>query len=459
MIRQARLVVAGGGPAGIMAAVEGSRRGLAVTLVDENASMGGQFFRGRQASTSPGSPRYLAASAPDVQTLAGTLICDAPADGRLAVWSESRGVEEIPYDFLVIATGAYDRTVAIPGWTLPGVLTAGASHTLAKVHGLTLGRRAVVAGAGPFLLPVADVLAAHGSRVTVVEATRFRSSLSGLIELAGDPAVLMQAAGYTVRLTARRASRRYGRMVTAIHGRDRVEGVTIHRVDSIWRPIAGSQVTLEADTVSIGFGFVPQLDLAQLVGCDIRYRADSSDFAVVTDRGMRTSRRHTYAAGEVTGVGGVRVGVVEGQIAGLSAAFDAGLVETAQYASSLRDLCRRLRPRARIAEWIRTTYRPRQGLWGLAQPSTVMCRCEDVTIAGAAAVLEVTAATPIALKTATRAGMGLCMGHICGPYITEFLRAHYGFEVPSGTRPWSLRPPIRPVPLGAWPQRLTGEEP
>ncbi len=204
MSPQPHLVVAGGGPAGIMAAVEAHRRGMRVTIVDENTTVGGQYFRSRQTAVSPGSPGYLARNAPDVRVLAGTSIVDAPAEGRLTVWAERGSAEDLAYDRLVVSTGAYDRTVAIPGWTLPGVLTAGGAHTLAKVHAVTPGHRIVVAGAGPFLLPVADVLAAKGCRVTVVEATRFRSSLRGVPTMARDPEILLQAIGYLGRLTVRR---------------------------------------------------------------------------------------------------------------------------------------------------------------------------------------------------------------------------------------------------------------
>ena len=359
-------------------------------------------------------------------------------------------MQHLPYDALVLATGAYDRTVALPGWTLPGVLTAGAAHTLAKAYGVIPGRRVVVAGAGPFLLPVADVLAAHGARVTVIEATRFRSSLRGLPTIARDPAILRQTVGYTARLTARRATRHYGRLVTAILGTDRVEAVTTAAVDAEWRPIAGSERTRPADAVCLGFGFVPQLELAQLVGCRVVYREDSSDFSVWTDPAMRTSERGVYAAGELTGVAGVRAAVLEGALAGLTAASDLGLVPESVRDRRARELNGRLRGARRLAEWIRVTYRPRPGLWSLAPSETVACRCEDVTIGQVESALVSNAVTPYAVKTATRLGMGLCQGRICSPFLIEWLRANRGYRVPQDGRPWVVRPPVRPVPIGDW---------
>jgi NADPH-dependent 2,4-dienoyl-CoA reductase/sulfur reductase-like enzyme len=363
------------------------------------------------------------------------------------------------FDVLVVATGAYDRPVPLPGWTLPGVVTAGAAHTLAKAHGITPGRRIVVAGSGPFLLPVGDVLSEHGSAVEIVEATPFSVSLRGLRALVRDPEVLLQAGGYLGRLTARRARRSYGQGVTAIHGDHRVEAVTIEKLDDNWSPIAGTARIVPADGVCLGFGFVPQLELAQLLGCRIGYRADSSDFHVVVDSAQRTSRDGVYAAGEVTGTAGVRVARSEGQLAGLAAALDAGLVTAARFDELASRIRRRLSRLEGVAEWVRLAYRPRSGIWALARPSTIVCRCEDVPLEAVAHAVESNEASPIAAKSVTRAGMGLCQGRICSPYLVEWLRSQRGFEVPGDAWPWSVRPPIRPVPLGQWASMLASGDP
>lgn len=450
VLKKKHLVVVGGGPAGISAATQAAHQGMAVTVVDEYDRLGGQYFRGRQESTAAGSPHRFSRESPGVQVFANTVVVDTPAKGVLSIWKQGGGVQSLAYDALVVATGAYDRTVALPGWTLPGVFTAGGASTLAKAHGVTPGRRLLVAGSGPFLLAVADDLSARGCNVQVVEATPLRASVGGLPTIARDPAITRQTIGYLSRLGWRRVRRRYASMVTAIHGDDRVEAATIHRVDPDWRPIAGSETTVEVDAVCLGFGFVPQLELAQALKCTIGYWEASSDFYVKTDDAMRTSQANVYAAGEVTGIGGVPVAVAEGCLAGLTAAYDLGLVGKSGYDAEVRQLTRRRVRARRLGDWIRHAYRPRAGLWSLADAQTMLCRCENVTMQSAEAALAHNPATPYAVKTATRAGFGLCQGRICSPYLIEWLRARHGYRVPEEERPWRVRPPIRPVPAGAW---------
>lgn len=448
--RNQQLVVVGAGPAGLAAALAARQAGMDVTIIDESGKLGGQYFRGRQASQVEGSPNHFTQHAHGIETILNAAVVDAPAPGALSVWSEGQGVRSLTYDRLVIATGAYDRTVALPGWTLPGVFTAGAASILAKAHGLTPGKRMLVAGSGPFLLAVADDVSRKGCQVEVIEATPFSESLSGLKTIARDFEIARQTLGYLTRLTARGVRRSYGQMVTQIHGRDRVETATIHKVDANWNPIAGSERVVEVDSVCLGFGFVPQLELAQALGCALAYDETASNFFVEVDLAMRTSQAGIYAAGEVAGIGGMRVAMAQGQLAGLTAACDSKLLSAETYTAQARAIIKRLNFIQRIAGWMRTAYRPRPGLWALADDATMLCRCEDISIATAKTALENNPPTPYAVKTATRAGMGLCQGRICSPYLIEWLRAQHGYTVPAEGRPWRLRPPIRPVPLSDW---------
>ncbi len=165
---------------------------------------------------------------------------------------------------------------------------------------------------------------------------------------------------------------------------------------------------------------------------------------------MRTSQPHIYAAGEIGGIGGSRVAVAEGRLAGLTAAHDVGMVSQECYGAGVKRLNKRLAHVRRLADWMRNAYRPRVGLWDLAEPSTIVCRCEDVTLGSIQEELATNAATPHAVKTATRSGMGLCQGRICSQYIMEWLQAHHGFRIPPDNWPWRIRPPLRPVRLNDW---------
>ena len=437
------LVVVGAGPAGISAAIEANRHGARVTLIDENSSIGGQYFRGRRHSTAAGSPREFHRLSTGVTLLRRAAVIDA-TDAALVVAGAGSGTRRISYDGLVVATGAYDRPVALPGWTLPGVVTGGGAHTLAKAFGVVPGKRVVISGSGPFLPQLATALAHCGSQVVVYEATSFSTALRTLAWLSADFTVLRQAMRELAGLAAAGVRIHYERIVTSIEGSDRVEGAVVHRVDEAWIPVS-TGTSVAADSVCLAFGFVPNLDLAHLLGCEILYEPLLSAYRVNTDAEMRTTRKRVYAAGETVGIGGARLAASTGAVAGLTFARDVGLVADSEYRERSKKLEQHVGRLRRLAGRLNYSYRPRDGLWSLAHPDTVICRCEEVNMREADQALEFNSKTPAALKAATRVGMGPCQGKICTPYLTEWLRARHGYRVPVAGWPWSGRPPIRPT--------------
>jgi thioredoxin reductase len=449
MSNKPHLAVAGGGPAGLSASVEAARHGMAVTLL-EAGQLGGQYFKGRPNSNAPGSPRWFRAEGHNIRVRTETNIIDAPESGILLIWSEESGIETLKYDALVIATGAIDRPVALPGWTLPGVITAGAAHTLATVHGVVPGRRVVVGGSGPFLYAVALALVRLGCEVHLAEATTFTESIRGIPVLLRDPTLLRQSASYLIRLAAAGVRPQYQHMITAVDGNDRVTGVTMQQVDADWYPREGTEMTVEADAVCLGFGFTPRLALSQRLGCRIRRDDEACEFAVWVDEGMRTSVQSVYAAGEITGVAGVRCAITEGRLAGLSAARDAGTLVDSDYQKRIRTLRLQRENLQVTAAWMRRGFGPRPGLWSLADAETVLCRCENISLDRVQATLPNSQPTPRTAKTFSRSGMGRCQGTVCGTYLIEWLHAHYEYSPPESEWPWSIRPPIHPIPLADW---------
>lgn len=433
------------------AAAAAAKAGLNVTLIDEADTLGGQYFRGRQTSLETGSPRNFLSRQDGVRILTGCVVVDAPEAGRLCVWNQLQDVlVEITYDRLIVATGAYDRPVALPGWTLPGVMGAGGASTLAKLHGITPGKRILVAGAGPFILAVADDLSSAGSHIEICDATPWKVSLKGLSTIAMDPEIALQTAGYLARLRKKGVRRNYGQIVTAIHGEDRVEAATICKVDENWHPVPGTSRRVEVDAVCLGYGFVPQIEVPQSLGCRLVRDELRACYFVEVDEVMRTTIANVYAAGEITGTDGKRVAVAEGTLAGLAAAFDAGVLGASDMTRLTRTVLGRLRKMRRLANWIRDSFSPRAGLFQLADDDTMLCRCEDVRCRDARESIRLGTNTPYSVKTATRAGMGLCQGRICMPYIAEWLGVRHGYVAPQNERPLRLRPPLRPVPLQTW---------
>jgi NADPH-dependent 2,4-dienoyl-CoA reductase/sulfur reductase-like enzyme len=403
-----RVLVVGAGPAGIAAALEAAGAGCAVTLVDALPEPGGQIWRGQwhgKAGLAAGRLfRALRQSA--VELRLGRRVITAPGPGRLGL-SGPDGVEVPAYDRLVLATGARERFLPFPGWTLPGVLGAGGLQALVKGGLEVRGKRVVVAGSGPLLLAVAAHLRARGARLLAVAEQAPARALAALASgMLARPRLLAQALPFiTLPL-------RTGAWVTRAEGRDRLERVHL-----------GGRV-LEADLLACGFGLVPNLDLAQMLGCALEAGL------VAVDSLQETSVAGVYAAGEATGVGGADKALAEGRVAGLAAAGRA-------------DAARRLAPAAeRARAWGRAldaAYALRPELRLLAEPGTILCRCEDVAVG---AVQGFTRGRDARLHA--RCGMGRCQGRTCGP-AAEFL---YGWA------PGGPRQPLAPTPCAELVQAL-----
>ncbi|GAA3923833.1 NAD(P)/FAD-dependent oxidoreductase [Microbacterium invictum] len=436
------VLILGAGPAGLAAAKAARSRGVAVTLVDSADALGGQYWRHLPAARSGAHEHRLhhgwstftalrdaLASDPGIRILAETQVwaIDRDPDGALRVHAfegpvdgQARIAHELRADAIILAIGAHDRTLPFPGWTLPGVFTAGAAQALAKGERVAVGRRVVVSGAGPFLLPVAASLTQVGAQVTSVhEAARIPALTRGWLprpwRLLGAAHKATELAGYVGGHLRHRIAYRLGEGVIAAHGNGRVESVTVAKLDAGWSPIPGTERTIEADAVCVGHGFLPRVELAIAAGCAL-----TPERFVVVDDGQQTSVTGVFAAGEVTGVGGADAALVEGEIAGLAAAA-ATVAEPFDIPASLT---RRRRTTTHFAQRLEAAHGIRPGWQKWLDDATVVCRCEGVT---AGRLRHVAAATEQAslrsVKLTTRAGLGICQGRMCGRTVEQLIGA------------------------------------
>ncbi|WP_137992364.1 NAD(P)/FAD-dependent oxidoreductase [Streptomyces vilmorinianum] len=467
------LVVLGAGCAGIAGAVAADELGLTVALVDASAQTGGQFYRHPAPALGAVRPealhhdwsayrdlgRRLAASG--VTHLAGHHVwaltrddaaTDAPAGATAdAPWTVHAvtgpdGAEERPARVraraVLLATGAYERQLPFPGWTLPGVVGAGGAQAMLK-SGLVLpGRSVVVAGSGPLLLAVASSLAAAGARVpAVVEASGYLRYARSPRVLATNPHKAAEALVHGAALLRHGVRLRTRSAVTEVHGTDRVEAVTVTRLDRDWRPVRGTGRRIACDALAVGHGLVPQIELATALGCATRPVPDGT-LALDLDAHQETSVRGLWAAGETGGVGGAALARVEGELAGLAAA--ARVRGSRVPAGRVRELRRRRDRMRAFAEVMAAAHAPGPGWPGWLTDDTDVCRCEEVTAGRVrAAVTELGARDARTVKLFTRAGMGWCQGRMCGTAVA-CLAARDGaaVEPPSERRPLAV-----PVPL------------
>lgn len=434
------VVVIGAGPAGLAAARAARERGASVILLDASDQVGGQYWRHLPESrpsareqrlhhgwrTFTGLRAALAAD-PGCEIVTGAQVwaieTGEPAAVAVVVHAligPPDGTDRIPRTFrpdaLVLATGAHDRTLPFPGWDLPGVFTAGAAQALAKGERVAIGRRVVIAGAGPFLLPVAASLAATGARVSgVFEAARTTTLARGWLSrpwvLRGVAGKGRELAGYAWGHVRHRIPYRLGRAVVAAHGTDHVESVTVARLDARWHPIPGSEVRVEADAVCVSHGFTPRLELPIAAGCEI-----SPDRFVSVDDTQRTSVIGVYAAGEITGIGGADAALAEGALAGHFAAGGRAGDPVVRNAAAAR------RTFAAFAARLDAAHGIRPGWTGWLTDDTVVCRCEEVSYGRLMSTAAATSSSGLrSLKLTTRAGLGICQGRICGRTVESLL--------------------------------------
>lgn len=433
------VLVIGGGPAGLAAATAARRSGATVVLLDAAGDVGGQYWRhlpeqrpaAREHLLHHGWKRFTALRAaltadPGCEVVTGAQVWlverreDGPPGVHVLV-GPADGMDRqrrvIRAKALVLATGATERTLPFPGWDLPGVYTAGAAQALAKAERIAVGRKVLVAGAGPFLLPVATSLIRTGARVAgVLEASRWsrlgRAWTARPAELISAPRKAAELAGYLRDLARHRVPYRTGTAVIAAHGTSRVTAVTVARLDHDWAPLPGTERRIAVDAVCVSHGFVPRTELAIAAGCRI-----ARDGSVTTDQDGRTSVPGVFAAGEITGIGGADLALAEGAVAGTAAA--GAPVSPAQRRHRL--IHSRFATRLQAAHGIGSGW-PR---W--LTDDTVACRCEDVTVGDLREIATATGARGLrSLKLSTRAGLGVCQGRVCGHTMEELLNEATG---------------------------------
>lgn len=470
MIRdQVELAVVGAGPAGLEAALAAAEAGVSVLLIDGYARPGGQYLKQlpaafRETGRAYPHPEVQAllhrlAGADDIRLLSDTVVwgifpAEATGDWLLAL-SGPEDSRQVRASVVILATGAYDRPVAFPGWSLPGVLTAGAAQTLLKNQRVLPGRRILLSGSGPLQLAVAAQLVRAGAEVIgMLEA----ATLDWRRGLHYAPAVWRQwsrlAEGWGYWRTLRRAGTplRFGWAVIEARGEGQVEAGVIARLDDNGQPRPGTARTVAVDTIITGYGFIPATQLSRLAGCRHTYRPEQGGYVPDRDERLQTSCPGLYSVGDGAGIGGAQLARIEGRVAGLAAAVRLGHLPEAAGAQVIAGQQPALVRERRFAGLLHDLFAPRPGLFGLATDDTIICRCEEVRLADIRQAIRDGAVCASAVKGITRAGMGNCQGRICAELVARAIAAettepgdYAGRLAAAGA--FTARSPIFPLPL------------
>lgn len=404
------LLVIGGGPGGMAAAALAAEQGLRVALIDENLSLGGQIWRGVATGQSASHAaefqrwaRRLAASKATVLNGRRVVARIAPHALRL----EADGIaEDLGFQKIILATGARERLLPFPGWTLPGVMGAGGLQAFMKSGFAPRGRRVVLAGTGPLLFPVAALAKQKGAQIAgFFEQASTRQMLTLLPALATQPSKVIEGAGYAAQLFPTRLAT--GHWIVRAEGDEKLESVIVSN--------GHKQTRIACDLLAVGYHLIPNLELPQLFDCALH------DGYVAVDAGQRTSTEGVFCIGELTGVGGLNKALVEARIAVLA------LTNQSKKAHALHAAQTRQKAFALALD---RAYLLCPALLDAVTDDTIVCRCEDVPHSDLRTQKNWRAA-----KLATRCGMGACQGRTCGG-ATELL---YGWPRES------QRPPVTPA--------------
>jgi len=448
------VLVIGGGAAGLTAAAVAAEFGARVLLVDERPVPGGQYFKQPHSGMS-GAPvaddpqfaegrRLLArVEAAGVTVIEGMAVNASLPLSVTVVW---RGAAiELRPRRLIVATGAYERALPLPGWTLPGVMTTGAAQTLLRSYRVLAGKRIVVAGNGPLNLQVALELRRAGADVVAVAELAPPPGMARLGALAGmaktSPRLLLQGFGYLRELRHRGVPVHFSTALTHIR-----PGLVATL--ALNRPNEGTAIEIAADAVCMGYGFLPGNELLRLLGCRHIYDDRRRHLVTVRDEDLRTTAPGVFGVGDCCGLNGARAAVAEGAVAGVIAASEAtGKSISADPARNLRAARRAL---SRHQRFQTALWQFSAAPWpaGLCGPGVEVCRCEGVALSQIEAILDAGNNGIGSIKRQSRLGMGRCQGRYCVPETVERMCQLLGTQ-PDEFSFAAPRPPVKPVPVSA----------
>ncbi len=444
------LLVVGGGPAGLRAAVEATARGLSTVLVDEGPEPGGQIYRSAESGPFSGGQRLgpdyatgaeLAAAfrATGAEGRFGSMVFQieaGPNGGFQVSVAAGGGASIVTARTVIVATGAHERPFPIPGWTLPGVMTAGAAQTMLKAQGMAPRGRTVLAGTGPLLYLLAAQYAALGIPiVALLDTMPFANWRQALPHLPGFITSAYAWKGMGLLWRARASTRVVHRVKSiAAEGDGRLTAVRFKR--------GGAEETIAADLLLLHQGVVPQVNLTMAAGARHVWSETRLAYEPERDDLGRTSVPGLFIAGDTGGIGGARTAEAEGALAAIGAIRSFGATGDGLDAAEQR--WRGMKARALVGrDFLDALYRPNASHMVPAD-DVVVCRCEEVTAGEIREAVRRGARGPNQVKAFTRAGMGPCQARICG-LTTHAIVAQESGSMPGETDYMTIRAPVKPV--------------
>lgn len=459
MAEQFDIAIIGAGPAGANAAIEASKLGCSVVLLDEQLRAGGQVWRAKSAAIiqAPETPETRAGDTlrggvrdSNISHLANARVWQieqTPAGWMLHVLADGRS-KTVEAKALVLATGAHEYVQPIPGWTTPGVIGLAGATAILKQTLTPPGQNTVVAGTGPLVFFVASEIRRLGGQVAAIVTPNSRADWAkALPMMARRPDLLGRGMIWIMDLMLARVPIYWRHAVSKVNGDAAVGSVQVTKLGRDWTPL-GNSYTIATDSLCLGNGLIPSIEAAQLAGVQISHKPALGGWVPRVSTDGNTDVEGVFICGDGAGIRGAAAAEIQGKLTGLNAAEftgkNAGLHKEKLQASYTRA--------ARFGTAMTALSIPRAGLEKLTTPETIMCRCESLNQAQVLAEIKSGASSTNAVKSGLRAGMGPCGGKFCQTAIARLMASVEGMKE-GQIMPPTARPPLRPVSVAA----LAGE--
>lgn len=450
-----RPVIVGAGPAGVRAAQTLVAHGLRPVVIDEASRAGGQIYRRPPTVLAQRTTRTLYgfeskradAVHAAFDALRGridhhpdSLVWNAQDHKLDVMHNPTCSTRRVPYSHLIVATGATDRVLPVPGWTLPGVYTLGGAQVALKFQGCAIGQRVVFMGTGPLLYLVAYQYAKAGVEVAaVLDTARLADQIAATPAMLTQPAVFAKGVYYVGWLRAHGVALHSGVRPLRVLG-DEAQG----RVTGVAWQDGNEERTLACDAIGFGYALRSETQLADLLGCRFDYAPMHRAHLPVRDAAGRSSVEGVYLAGDGAGIMGADAAEWAGERAALALLADNGMTVDTTRAAELE---RKLDKLTKFRQGLERAFPVPQDWAAHASDDLVICRCENIT----AGTLRQTVATAGAdemnrLKALSRVGMGRCQGRMCGVAAAEIL-AHATSQPLQQVGRLRGQAPIKPIPI------------
>lgn len=448
-MNQVELAVIGGGPAGMAAALAAAELGLDVHLFEEREELGGQILRSPHSEKGLADARSKAKGVREQVLEMGipvSISCMAwGIQGNRVFMQNREGFLGVQAEAVILASGARELVYPFPGWTLPGVMTSGAMQCLIHGNGKPPEGRILIAGSSPISLTVGrEILTCGGDLTALLQSYRPLQLIAAAQTLLGKSSRRQEAWRSVREILRSTASLLWGHVVLEARGGSQLESVVVAPLTRSGEPDRGRSSSFPARWLCLGYGFVPNIELAAQAGCELVYQEGRGGWIPRVSERLMTTRPGFFASGEIAGIGGAELSLLEGTLSGTAAAAFLKGNRGSDIQQRIEALSREREKELAFGRAFVTAFHGPK-FWVNSMPShTVICRCEGVSLAELRQAYDHGLRTMDGLKMAGRAGQGRCQGRYCGPILEGWLR-HHTHLGPDEIGRFKTRPPVKPV--------------